>query len=668
MRAAEYPLSGQIMAMSLLIILAWMPLITVMKPQISAYVGLLMVLRLASLYWPQLAPGRWFLFPLTIGGMANVFSAYHTFAGQNGGTALLATMLVLKLLEMHRLRDIRIACILFGFLLVSQFLFDQSPWRTLYLSTLLVLDFALMADLTARVRKGPDALTSALRIAARLTVQALPLTLVLFVLFPRLSAPLWNLNPLDEKARSGVKDWLEPGSVSELVISGEPAFRVRFDGPVPPETRRYWRGPVVWYTDGRRWTGWPAEVPRGQAVALQKTGEEVAYRVELEPGSKRWLFALDLPVYVPANARLLADFQVLASQQEKSGTSYRLISALRYDTGELDPNEESLGTKLPDNVTPRMHALVDGWRQGAANPGDVVRRALDFFREEPFHYTLLPPKLGANPADEFLFETRRGFCEHYASSFALLMRVAGIPARIVLGYLGGEYNGLGDYLLVRQSDAHAWVEVWLEGKGWTRVDPTAAIAPGRVQHNDLLDGLAGGAPVRFRLDDVGLLRRWAHNLRLLGDAMGTGWREWVLGLSSAHQLRLLDRVGLGFLREYGLALALVIAAVVVLGLLLAALTRATGRRDQLERIYATFCKRLSHAGLPRQPSEGPLDFARRVVAARPDLRAPVESFIASYLPQRYGTGDRPEVRRELERRLRRFRPRRSPHSRRISSS
>jgi len=660
----ERPLSGQVLVMSLLIALAWFPLIADIEPQISAYIGLLLALRVASLRWPALSPGRWFLLPLTIGGIVNVFAVYQTVVGQSAGTALLGTMLTLKLLEMHKLRDVRVATTLFGFLLVSQFLFDQSAMRALYLAALLILNIAVMVDLAARVCQGRSAAFSALRIALRLIVQALPLTLILFVLFPRLSVPLWNLNPSEEKARSGVKDWLEPGSVSELVLSGDLAFRVWFDGPVPADKQRYWRGPVVWQTDGRRWTGWPDDFPLGKASPPAEWGEEIGYRVALEASGENRLFALDLPRNVPADAWVLADFQVLTTKPVSETRSYRMVSALSYNTGELELEHEIAGTQLPENVTPRMRKLVEGWRVNMSGAEDIVHRALDFFNAELFHYTLLPPKLGTNPADEFLFETRRGFCEHYASSFALLMRIAGIPSRIVLGYLGGEYNGLGDYLIVRQSDAHAWVEVWLKGKGWVRVDPTASIAPERVERSALAEGLAAGAPLRFRLDDIGMLRRLAHNLGLLGDALGTGWREWVLGLSSARQQRMLERIGLGFLREYGLVLALVIGSALVLGLLLATLTRSSTGLDPLERIYAKFCKRLSRIGLPRRHCEGPRDYARRVIAARPDLRVDIESFVNVYLPLRYGNDpESDEMHRHLEHFLRAFRPQRSRNPR-----
>jgi len=655
---AERPRPSQVASMTLLLGLAWLPLISDIAPRVSVFTGFLLALRLASLRWLVLLPGRWLMLPLTVAGMVAVLSDYKTFVGRDAGAALLATMLVLKLLEMHRVRDLRVGTLLFGFLLVSQFLFDQSPLRALYLALLLVLDFALMADLTARVGEGRRALISALRIAGRLCLQALPLVLVLFVLFPRLSSPLWSLSQQRDRGQTGMSDWMEPGSLDRLVLSPEPAFRARFDGPVPPQDKLYWRGPVIWHTDGRRWTGWPAGLPLGVAERLVDTSEQVAYQVELEPTGKPWLFVLDMPVRVPDGARILGDFQVKDSTAVSDNRAYRAVSALSYETGGLDLDQESVGTQLPENITERMRSLVAGWQREVGSREELVHRALAFFREEPFHYTLFPPKLGANPADEFLFVTRRGFCEHYAGSFALLMRIAGIPTRIVLGYMGGEHNPLGDYLIVRQSDAHAWVEVWLRGRGWIRVDPTAAVAPERIERSDLFEVLAAGAPLRFRLEDVGTLRRWVHDLDLLGDAITTGWRDWVVGLSRTRQQQMLETLGLGHLRAYGLALALIVAAGAVLGIFLAVLTRRTGSRDPLERIYTGFCKRLARIGLPRRPGEGPLDFAQRVTAARPDLRVPVESFMAVYLPQRYGAYPRPAGRRELERKLRRFRPRR----------
>ncbi|MCG6863219.1 MAG: DUF3488 and transglutaminase-like domain-containing protein [Chromatiaceae bacterium] len=653
---SERPRDSQVLAMTLLIGLAWLPLIPDIEPAPSVYIGFLLVLRLVAQRWPALSPGRWILLPLTLAGIAGVFGSYQTFVGRDAGTALLTTMLVLKLLEIRRLRDVRVETVLFGFLLVSQFLFDQSPQRALYLTLLLLLDIALMADLSARTGKGNQVVLSAVRTAGKLFLQALPLALVLFVLFPRLDSPLWSLPDPVQRGRTGMSDWLEPGSLSEVVLSGETAFRVKFEGPIPPEDKLFWRGTITWHSDGRRWTGWPDGVPLGSAEKPIASEDEIAYQVDLEPSGKRWLFALDLPLRVDGKARILSDFQVLALSPVEDNRIYRAVSALSYHTGKLSPEQKQVGTQLPDNVTPRMRELVAGWQQDGASGGVLVGRALDFFRENPFHYTLFPPRLGANPTDAFLFETRKGFCEHYASSFALLMRIGGVPARIVLGYMGGEYNPIGDYLIVRQSDAHAWVEVWLDGEGWVRVDPTSAVAPERVERSALLEGLASGTPMRFRIEDASTLLRWAHHLGLLRDAIETGWRNWVLNLSSARQQRMIETLGLGALHEYGLTLALITSAGAVLGLLLVALTRTARPQDPLERIYERFCHRLARIGLPRRSSEGPVAYSRRVIAARPDMRPPVEAFIARYVARRYGASAGPENLKELRRQLQRFRP------------
>jgi len=639
--------------MAALLALACLPLLGEVAPSVSAYLFGLLLLRFASLRWPKLTPKRWHLLGLTLAGGVVVYAAYQTLVGQEAGTALLATMLALKVLEVRRARDLRVATALFGFLLVSQFLFSQSAGLGVYFLALMVGNFALMADLTARDPSRP--IVGALRRSWRLTVQALPLALVLFVLFPRLSGPLWSINPPTEKARSGVKDWMEPGSVSDLVLSGELAFRVRFEGAAPRPDQRYWRGPVLWRSDGRRWTpGSPGPSP----PSPQAVGETLAYAITMEPSGQRWMFPLDLPLQIPPGASMTGDFQVLAERPIAEALRYRMVSALEYHTGPLALAEERAGLALPGNITPRMRALVAGWQAGSEGPEGLVAQALAHFREQPFYYTLTPPRLGPNPADALLFETRRGFCEHYAAAFALLMRIADIPARVVLGYHGGELNPLGGHYIVRQSDAHAWTEVWLPERGWVRVDPTAAIAPERVEASPLLSALTSGAPARFQVDTPAALARWLHQLRLVADAADARWYDWVVGYSDRRQQRLLDAFGLAALREYGLALGMLLASAVVLGLLVTGLARGDGHRDPLERLYARFCRRLARVGLARAPTEGPLAYGNRVGQERPDLRAGVEAFLALYLPMRYG-GQAPNAGvRALRRALARFHPRR----------
>jgi transglutaminase-like putative cysteine protease len=490
--------------------------------------------------WPRFAgqgcaPATWILALLTIIGGLNVIDAYRGVAGQSPGTALLLTMMALKLLEVRARRDLRVLLLLFGFLLVVQFLFDKSALRTAFMTLLLFANLALLFDLTnvSGVKTLRWRLQRAGRIAGVITLQALPLALVLFLFFPRLNSPLWNLGIENEFAITGLQDWLEPGSVRDLVVSGEDALRVRFDRPpnIPVE-RMYWRGIVVWHTDGRRWT--PAEPGEfsDSETRVQALGETLSYMVALEPTDQRWLIGLDMPTSIPGDARLSSDFQVLAARPVEDLRFYRMSSAFNYRTQGLSLFEEAAATALPEAmITPRMRALVDGWRADDASPEAIVQRALTHFNQQDFYYTLLPPDLGNNPMDAFLFDAKSGFCEHYAGSFALLMRIAGIPTRIVLGYLGGEYNPLsGDYL-IRQSDAHAWNEVWLAERGWVRIDPTAYVDPARVDADSRLRAMGAGAPVRFRIDEHGIIGNLLHQAHLLADALNAGWRQWVVGFS-----------------------------------------------------------------------------------------------------------------------------------------
>ena len=645
---------ARIGAATLLLAAAYLPLLRHLSPQVSAFIGLILLLRLAALRWPALTPGRWILLPLTLAGLGIAFDAYFSFAGRDAGTALLAVMLALKTLELRTARDLRMLSVLFGFLLISHFLFDQSAWLVLYLASLLVADLALMADLAARTPSHP--LRSALRLAGTLCLQALPLALVLFLLFPRLSAPLWNLGDQQPRAITGMSESMEPGSVAELVVSGEPAFRARFDGPAPPQNRLYWRGLVLWTFDGRRWTRADPGAMAEARPTLTETAGQIGYELVLEPTDQRWLFALDMPLLAPPDATLDGNFQIAAKQRITKALRYRVASATAYNTGPLDLDQEEAGLQLPPNVTPRMRDLVAGWQAGGASPRQVIDQALAHINGADFYYTLLPPPLGDNPTDQFLFETRRGFCEHYAGAFALLMRIAGIPARVVVGYQGAELAPWGTWYLVSQAEAHAWVEVWLQGQGWVRIDPTAAIAPQRIERGGLLERLGAGTPLRFQVDETGALFRLVHGLRLMARAAGVAWQDWVLDFSLARQQQMLAAVGLAHLREYGLTLSMLVLAGAILGLLTLALVRGANRREPLERIYQAFCERLARIGLPRAASEGPLDYARRVAAARPDLAVEIQTFMGAYLPARYRNEVGRTNLRAIKARLRRFRP------------
>jgi protein-glutamine gamma-glutamyltransferase len=649
------PERAQVLATVLLATLAYLPLARFLDWRINAFVALVFALRLAALRWPKALPGRFALVVLTLAGVANALTVHHNLTGQQGGTALFVTMVALKLLELRDRRDLRVVAVVLGFLVVVQFLFDQSMVLAAYLALVSLGLVTLLVDLNGGLGVPRWPMTA--RIALRLCAQALPLTLVLFLLFPRLSGPLWSLGLDPGIGTMGMSDRLEPGAISELVVNGELAFRARFDQAPPADDRLYWRGLVLWQPDARGWSPgvdpiWPI------AAEVHQEGEPVGYEVLLEPTRQRWLFALDLPLETPEASLRSGDFQLLSREPITSAKRYRLRSALDYRTEEPPDWVRERALQLPPNITERMRRLVAGWQREAEDPWSIVQAGLRFFNREAFHYTLLPPRLGANPTDEFLFETRRGFCEHFASSFAVLMRLAGIPSRVVLGYLGGEPNRIGGYHMVWQSDAHAWVEVLIPDRGWVRVDPTAAVDPARVDNRGASRLLGANAPLRFEVDPSSPLMRALRQARLLADSLDAAWQEWVLDFSADHQRSMLERLGLQDYEETGLALLMVIAGAVVLGLTLWGLMAQRARLSPLEAVYHRFCRRLAAAGLPRRPDEGPSDYARRVALTRPDLSAPVARFVDLYVRERYSPDSSADGAQRLEGCLRGFRPRR----------
>ena len=434
--------------------------------------------------------------------------------------------------------------------------------------------------------------------------------------------------------------------------------------PLPPPAQRYWRGPVLSRFDGREWS---VLLRPGAGTLTPWRAGGIGYSVTLEPHGKPWLFALDLPASLPrpavddaaaaaGYAILTRDQQLIARAPVAQVIRYEQLSMLRDAFPPFDDDDGRDALRLPSRGNPRTVAFAQGLRARHADDRALVHAVLAMFRDEDFTYTLAPGVVHPrDPVDGFLFDSRRGFCEHYASSFALLMRIAGIPARIVMGFLGGERNPLGAHLIVRQSDAHAWVEVWLDGQGWTRIDPTAAVAPERIEPSPELTGLARGRPLRLRIGGVDTWGRLVHGLRLFGDALDENWYRWVLGLDRARQQALLDSIGLGWLREYGLAALLVMASSLVMGLLLVALLHqpASARFDPLERLYRKFCARLARAGLPRKASEGPCAYGHRLALWNPGLAVGFLAFTQRYARLRYGRGpvgqgDLDLLRRELQ--------------------
>jgi len=642
-----------LLALILLLSLAAAPHAFNLAPLVIGFFFFMAGVRLWLLHRQWRLPGGPIKTLLVLIGAFNVWFHYHTLVGQSGGAALLTVMLGLKLLEVKARRDLYLTVFLSFFLIVTQFLFDQGMGIALYGLLVTLGLIALLVEIN-RLHPSPD-WRAPLRLAALLSVQGLPILLVLFLLFPRLDAPLWRLKT-DSQGRTGLSDRMTPGSIADLGQNPAVAFRVRFDGPPPEPSQRYWRGPVFLDTDGREW--FAARQSPTASPRFTPLGPPLDYTVTLEPTHQRWLLALELPNGAPEYARLTSDYQIISGVDLNNGRQYRLRSYPAYRNDTLGDAERNAALRVPANVSARMRELVAGWRQGGAKEAAVVRSALLMFNRQGFVYTLTPPRLGPSPADQFLFETRQGFCEHYATSFVLLMRLAGIPARVVAGYQGGEFNDLANHLIVRQSDAHAWSEVWLSGQGWTRIDPTAAVSPERVRWSfDFEDQALSRFVVALPgvTLDASTLDYLVRHLRLTADAIDAAWGEWFLGFSGETQAALLAGLGLELWQRREVLLLMVGLAMALLSAIAVTLYRRDRRRpDPVRRAFDDLCRRLARRGVIHRPWEGPRDFTERAAALLPQRAPAIRRSGEIYLRLRYGVAGDEGLLRELRRAVRRI--------------
>lgn len=605
----------------LLVVIAW-----VLVPQIphlplwcSVGAGAVLLWRGWLAFRGEPLPSRLWLVILLVVTVSATYITHRTLLGRDAGVTLLAVLISLKTLELRARRDAFVVFFLGFFCMLSNFFQSQS------LLTAFGMLIGLLGLLTVLVNAhmpiGKPPLLQSARTAGRMALLGAPIMLVLFVLFPRF-APLWGVPSDAMKGRSGLSSSMEVGTIASLALDDSVAMRIRFEGQPPPQRDLYFRGPVLSSFDGRNWQPLRATLPSRYALPanLQVSGTPISYEVTMAPNNQPWLLTMDAASQSPQlpgsyRGRMDANLQWLTNRPITDLIRYKVQSHPTFQHG---PLQQELGLQefvdLPPGFNPRTLALASEIRRDAryanATHAELVKVAMDRLRTGGYTYTLEPGVYGANTADEFWFDRKTGFCEHIASAFVVLMRALDVPARIVTGYQGGEVNAVDGFWVIRQSDAHAWAEVWQPGQGWVRVDPTSAVSPGRTGAFQRL--VAPQNAVGQALSNIS--PTLAAQLRATWEAVNNGWNQWVLNYTQGQQLNLLKDIGFDTPSWEDLSY-LLLGIIVVVSLVGAAWTLwDRSQHDPWLRLLARARKQLAKAGIDSSTATSPRQLAQQVIA------------------------------------------------------
>jgi protein-glutamine gamma-glutamyltransferase len=580
--------------------------------------------------------------------LTTVFTSYGSAKGVEAGISLLVVLMSLKILEAHTAREFRVMVLIGWMLCLCGFFLSQDFTTALCL----LIAFALLVVALIQFHRGasPGAVWPPVGTTCKLLLQASPLVVLFFFLFPRINTGLWfELRPY-RAANTGFSDRLSPGRIAALANSSEIAFRAEFPGSnTRPSGPMYWRGIVMWHCDGMEWRA--PYAPRSKSPSTTRdiagsggltvqspNAKEIQQRITLSPHGARWMFALDHPIKTPPGAMLARGDYLSSVLPIRKSRQYEVVSS-ESSGNEITAKERAESLEVPASISPAVRDLAHSWTVQNRDSRGIVNSALQFFRTQGFSYSLTPGEF--DDLEEFLFRRRVGFCGHYATSFATLMRLAGIPARVVVGYLGGEYNDLGHFFLVRQADAHAWCEVWIPQKGWTRVDPSAAVAPGRASL-DLTSFLetriaSGQMGARRNALIAQLLRSGVFtNVRFIWQTLSYEWDTRLLAFDADVQDVLLTSLGIASRGTVFLVVEILLAAIALLAIYFAWMQlRTRSRVDRVKALYEYFCRRIARLGVPRDPCEGPLDFARRAAQSLPNESNRIRQIADTYVLLRY---------------------------------
>ncbi len=555
---------------------------------------------------------------------------------------ILSTMTVLKLLETWHKRDAWMVVTLCYFVILTRFFYSQDMVLVFYL----LISVAVITH-TLYVLQHQNSKNylekKEIKQTLGLLMTGLPLAALFFLFFPRLGTPIWGSPDFFGSGKTGISEEMSPGSISQLFNDDSTAFRVTFDGEIPSNPQLYWRGPVLWDFDGKTWSRNKNKRIVHRPKPFEDTGIQVSYEVELEPTGQHFFFALDYVTDVPTEAELLSDSQLISKIKINQLSHYKATSILKtynpYELLSIDALKRL--TLLPEGFNDKTSNMMQQWKSLNLSPEQLINKALLLFARDEFYYSYSPPLLSGDTVDQFLFETKSGFCEHYASAFTVMMRAAGLPARVVTGYQGGILNN--DYLLVKQSDAHAWSEVWIKDKGWLRVDPTAAVSPERVEK--------GSQALMSQNSRSWHDTSWARKLGERYDGMRHKWNKWVRDYNAVKQQALFEVFGFDSQNSKSIVIVLgvIMIATTLFVLLFLYITRPRRILNQYDKIYQQFLSVFNKKGLLKTEALGVTSFSESAGLQFPQVKAPINEFTQLYLKLRFSKHHNKQ--KNLEKRL-----------------
>ncbi len=612
-------------------------------------------------------PGRWVKVALIVSSFIGIFASYGSLVGLEPTVALLLTAFALKFIELSQRKDAYVLLFLGYFICITEFLFSQDLLVTVYLLATVVL---VTTALVALHQPGEHQFRpGTIRLASIMLLQAMPLMVVLFFVFPRFG-PLWTVPIMSHTAKTGMSDFMKPGDVASLSQSDEVAFRVKFEGKIPDKSALYWRGLVFSRLEQGVWSAlghYDVPLQEQRARTVNTVGAALRYSIIMEPTQQNWLYGLHFAHSNTPGVMHTSDYRLFSPAPVETEFLYTVETWQNIATDtQLSDWRRNIETRLPPVGNPKTRQLALDLRADSNSDADFVAQALGHFNREAFVYTLRPGTLsGRHPIDQFMFQSRRGFCEHFASAFVFMMRAAGVPARVVAGYQGGEINPVNKTVIVHQFDAHAWAEVWIADQGWVRVDPTSAVSPLRIElgleeametEGSFL-ATAPLSPLRYR--NIPLL----NLLRLRYDALTYRWQSWVVGFDRDQQFDLLHRF-FGEISVRSFATLLLGSWALVLVPVAVSLfhKRDTHPTNPSDKHYRKFCERMARIGLVRATGETPGQFALRAHDAVPDCSEQLWHITSLYNELAYAgasaTGSSAQMLKKFARAVSRFNPER----------